>query len=473
MSQKNETTVLILSLLVTAALLGAGFWWFTNRSGVNLGGNGGSDKKTQSGSDSTASGRLEDRISLGDKILVAADTNPSKQAGVQAFAKEDFATAATQFQSSLQTSRNDPEALIYLNNAIVPQGNGIKIAVSVPIGSNLNVAKEILRGVAQAQDEVNRTGGINGKLMQVEIANDDNNPAIAKQLAEEFVKDTSTLAVIGHNSSEASLAAAPEYQNGKLVMISPTSDAKNLSGIGSYVFRTIPSIRFQADTLSRYAIKTGGKTVAVCVDSQAQSSQSLKDEFTSAIFADGGKVTQTNCDFSASNFNAGAIISQAISQGANGLLLLPSVDRLNQALDVAQANQRRLSLLGSSTLYTFQTLQQGKAAVNGMVLAVAWHPRAIPGNPFAGNAVKLWGGEVNWRSATAYDAAEAIITGLKQNSTRDGLQTALSNSGFSANGATGAVQFLPSGDRNGAAILVKIQPGSISQTGFDFVPLTP
>jgi branched-chain amino acid transport system substrate-binding protein len=108
-----------------------------------------------------------------------------------------------------------------------------------------------------------------------------------------------------------------------------------------------------------------------------------------------------------------------------------------------------------------------------MVLAVAWHPRAIPGNPFAGNAVKLWGGEVNWRSATAYDAAEAIITGLKQNSTRDGLQTALSNSGFSANGATGAVQFLPSGDRNGAAILVKIQPGSISQTGFDFVPLTP
>jgi hypothetical protein len=27
MSQKNETTVLVLSLLITAALLGAGFWW--------------------------------------------------------------------------------------------------------------------------------------------------------------------------------------------------------------------------------------------------------------------------------------------------------------------------------------------------------------------------------------------------------------------------------------------------------------
>jgi branched-chain amino acid transport system substrate-binding protein len=465
MSQKNETTVLLLSLLITAALLGAGFWWFTRRSGANLDGLVGSDKGQ------SAAGSLQNRMSLGDEILVAADTNPSKQAGVRAFAKGDFATATSQFQSSLQTNRNDPEALIYLNNAKVPQGNGIKIAVSVPIGGNLNVAKEILRGVAQAQDEVNKSGGINGKLMQVEIANDDNNPAIAKQIATEFVKDTSVLAVIGHNSSDASLAAAPEYQKGKLVMISPTSDAKNLLGIGSYVFRTVPSIRFQADTLSRYAIKTGRKNIAVCVDSQSQSSQSLKEEFTSAI-ANGGKVAPTNCDLSAPNFNAGAIISQAISQGADGLLLLPSVDRLNQALDVAQANQRRLSLFGSANMYTIGTLQ-GQAAVNGMVLAVAWHPNAFPGNPFAGNAVKLWGGQVNWRSATAYDAAEVIITGLKQGNTRDGLQKALSSPGFSANGATGAVQFSQSGDRNGAAILVQIKPGQSSNTGFDFVPLQP
>jgi branched-chain amino acid transport system substrate-binding protein len=457
MSQKKETTVLVLSLLITGALIGVGVWWFT-RSGLNLGGLSSSDNQ-------------QSRISLGDKILVAADSNSSKQAGVQAFAKGDFATAATQFQASLQMNRNDPEALIYLNNAKVPQGNGIKVAVSVPIGSNLNVAREILRGVAQAQDEVNKTGGINGKLMQVQVANDDNNPAIAKQLAAAFAKDTNVLAVVGHNSSEASLAAAPEYQNGRLVMISPTSDAKNLSGIGSYIFRTVPSIRFQADTLSRYAIKNGRRNIAICIDSQAQSSQSLKEDFTSAILSDGGKVASTNCDFSAATFNASAIISQAVSQGADGLLLLPSVDRLNQALDVAQANQRRLALLGSSTMYTIQTLRQGQAAINGMVLAVAWHPRAIAGNPFAGNASKLWGGDVNWRSATAYDAVEAIITGLKQSTTRDGLQKTLSGSGFSANGATGAVQFLPSGDRNGAAILIQVQPGRTSSTGFDFVPL--
>ena len=34
MSQKNETLPLILALLSTIAVLGAGYWWFTNRSGI-------------------------------------------------------------------------------------------------------------------------------------------------------------------------------------------------------------------------------------------------------------------------------------------------------------------------------------------------------------------------------------------------------------------------------------------------------
>lgn len=462
MSQKNETTVLVLALLVTAALLGAGFWWFTSRSGVNVGG---------LVNPKESSGDSPEQISLGNKILIAADANPSKKAGVEAFAKKDFQSAKNQFQASLQQNRNDPETLIYLNNASIANSNPVKIAVSVPIGGNLNVAKEMLRGVAQAQTEAIRDNKLN---LQVEIVNDNNNPDRAKQIARELVNDPSILAVVGHNSSDATLAAAPEYQKGKLVIISPTSDAQDLPKIGNYVFRTILSISNQAEVLANYAVKKAGKTnVAICTDSQAKASESLKEEFTKAVATNGGKIAAVKCDLSDPTFNADTVISQAISQGADSLLLLPSVDRLTQGLDVAKANQRRLALFGSSTLYTIQTLQQGQAAVNGMVMAVAWAPQAIPGNPFAENAVKLWGGEVNWRSATAYDATEAIIAGLKQNQTREGLQQALSNPGFVTNGATGEVQFSPSGDRKGTTILVQVQPGQGSKTGFDFIPLKP
>ncbi|MDZ8050116.1 MAG: ABC transporter substrate-binding protein [Aulosira sp. ZfuVER01] len=466
MNSQKETKLLILSLLFTTAVLGLGFWLWNKFSGKNLNSLL-SGNNTQPTSSSTSA-----RISTGEKILVTADTTPDKEAGVQAFAKGDFVTATAKLKASLLKNRNDPETLIYLNNSQAKNNKSLKIAVSVPIGGNLDVAKEILRGVAQAQDEVNRSGGINGNLLQVAIANDDNQPSQSQQIATEFVKDTSILAVVGHNSSNASIAAAPIYQQGDLVMISPSSTAQNLSGIGSYIFRTVPSNGSFAERLANYTIKTARKTnIAICADSKSIDTQSFKDEFIKGIVAGGGKVNSTNCDIASANFDSSTLISQFISSGADGLVLAPNVDRINKALELAAANNGKLTLFASHTLYTFQTLQVGKADVNGLVLPVIWHPQAIPGNPFPQNAVKLWGGNVNWRTATAYDATMAIAKGLKQGSTRNDLQKVLHSSGFSVNGATGKIQFLPSGDRSGAAILVKVQPSSKSATGYDFVPL--
>ncbi len=461
MAQKNETAVLVLALLIVVALVSGVVWWIYNHPLSN-------GKPISSLSP-------EARISIGDKILVTAAANPDKQAGVKAIAAKDFSTAINKLQSSLQVNQNDPEALIYLNNAKVSNSNVLKIATSVPIGSNLDVAQELLRGVAQAQDEVNRAGGINGALLQVEIANDENDAEITKQIATELVKDSTVLAVVGSNASNASLAGAPVYQEAGLVMVSPTSVAKNLTDVGNYIFRTVPSIRVITDTLSHYTIKTAHRnSIAICFDSQSPDNQSFRNEFILSLSSEGGKFINISCDFSEPKFNTNAVVSQAISAGADGLLLAPHVDRIDdKALDVARANKGRLALFGNHIMHTFKTLKYGRDDVNGLVLAVPWHPEAFPGNPFAGNARKLWGGEVNWRTAMAYDAAQSIITGLKQGNTRKALQSSLSNPSFSSFGATGAIQFLPSRDRQGGALLVKVQPGNISGTGYDFVLLRP
>ena len=474
MLQSKKNAVLVL-YLIALCLIGPLIFWLSYRGG-NLSPQAGFQKTpNNSFFGFNRNPATQKRMSLGNKVLIAADINPDKQAGVQAFGTGDYNTAVNKFNSSLQINRNDPEAWIYLeNSAAAAISNTIKIGVSVPIGGNLNVAREILRGVAQAQYEINHSGGIGGKLIQVEIANDDNDPTIAKQVATEFVKDSSILAVVGHNSSDASIAAAQLYQKGGLVMISPTSVARNFSGIGGYIFRTTPNTRAIADALARYAVNSAHKTkVAVCFDSQAEASQSFEEEFSWALFDSGGKVIDIGCNFAATNFNPNDIPSQAVSAGAEALLLAPSVNKINQAVEVAQANRGRLALLGSHTMYTIQTLQQGKADVNGMLLSVAWHPSAIPGSSFPTNATRFWGASGSWRTAMAYDATQAIIAGLKSEQTREKLQKALSNPGFLVKGATGVVQFLPSGDRNMKGILVRVEPGKNSGTGYDFMPFQP
>lgn len=462
MSQDNRKSPPPIFFIIALALVGFGAYKFL----PSLFASKSSDTPTAGAS---PSGAIATRISLGNQLLVTSQTTPDKLAGIEAFGKGDYVVAIRKFEASLKQTRNDPETVIYLNNATPSSGSSLKIAVSVPIGSNPNVAQEILRGVAQAQSEVNKSGGINGAKLQVQIINDDNDPGVVKEVAKTLTKDPTILAVIGHNSSNASLEAAPIYQQEKLVMVTPTSFANNLSGFGSYIFRTVPNISIMAAPLAEYVVKTGKTNIAICYDSQAPDNISFKDEFVAALTAAGGKLVPTVCDFSVPSFNPESAIADAVSKGAQGLMLAPHIDRIDRAIFLARTNQGKLPLYGSTTMYTFQTLKDGQKSVDGLVLPVPWHPETNPGSTFPKNATKLWGGVVNWRTATSFDATQAVIAGLRKSTTRQGLQEALKSTSFSTPGASEEVKFLPTGDRAGSPILVQVKLGGNS--GYNFVPL--
>ena len=474
MSQKNETAVLLLSLIVTVALVAAGVFWFTNRSG-NLGRlaeNQGSPGATTSGESTGSNQPVQERISAGDKLLIASNASPEKRAATEAIARSNYSEAVSQLEKAQAANRNDPEGLIYLNNARIGNQKSYNIAAAVPIGSDVNSATEILRGVAQAQNEVNQAGGIKGIPLKVLIANDDNKPAVAEQVANVLVKNPDVLGVVGHFSSDVSLAAGKVYQSGQLVAISPVSTSVQLSGFGSYIFRTVPSDRFAGNALSRYMLtQLKRQKAAVFFNSSSNYSKSLKGEFTTALYGDGGKVV-AEYDLGSNAFNAGDSVEQAIKQGAEVLMLAPDSPTLDKALQVVAANRNRLKLLTGDDAYTPQTLQIGGPSAVGMVLAVPWHILGDPQSSFPKAASQLWGGEVNWRTALAYDATKALIAGIERNPSRAGVQQALSSSDFSATGSSGEIKFLPSGDRNRAVQLVTIQPGKRTSFGYEFVPVS-
>ena len=457
----NQKNFLLILYVVMLGVFGPAIYWISN-----------SESKFPFISNKVEKKLPQARTSIGDRILVTAHSNAAKQSGIQAYAKGDYLTAEANFRASLNSDRNDPEAVIYLNNAIAAKTEtSYRIGVSVPIGGNLGVAEEILRGVAQAQTEINSSGGIDGKLLTVKIANDDNNPELAQEIADNFVRDRQVLAVVGHNSSNASIAAAPVYEEAGVVMITPTSSAESLSTMGRHIFRTAPSTRALTDVLADYTVNTAGKTnIGICVDSEAKASLSFQENFTWAIYNYGGKVAPLNCNLAAANLDADNIISQAISQGIDALLLAPSVRRVDKAMKLVMANDDRLTLLGNHSLNTYTTLQEGKEAVNGMVMSVAWYPQSRD-NTFVENARQLWRGGVNWRTAMAYDATTTLAKAISFGAEREAVRQALANPKFSAEGATTDVNFLPSGDRNLKGTLIKIEPGNKTGTGYDFVAL--
>lgn len=467
MSQKNETPVLVLSLLITAGLLGAGFWLLMPRSPISFN----NPIASQMGSTS-------DRLSQGERILVPVESRAdntafaqAKQAGVAAMAAQQYGQAVTQFESALQTSRNSPETLLYLNNARIGTNKSYTIAVAVPVSADPNGSLEILRGVAQAQSEVNQAGGVKGVPLKVAIVSDDNNPEIAQQMANILVQKPEVLGVVGHYASDVTLAAASVYNTGGMVCISPISTTVKLSGFGKYIFRTVPSDYIAAGALADYTVKTlQQKNIAVFFNSQSAYSQSLKSEFSRAIALAGGQVSG-EYDLSAPDFSAATAVDRSLKQGVKALMLAPNTGTLDKALQVVQVNQRRMSLLAGDDVYAPKTLEVGGQQAVDMVISVPWHINGNPGSVFAGKSRSLWGGDVNWRTAISYDAVQALAAALQRDPTRSGVQQALLSPDFSATGAAETVRFLPSGDRNVGIQLVKVSRGDRFGSGFDFVPI--
>ncbi|MBD0335720.1 MAG: ABC transporter substrate-binding protein [Cyanobacteria bacterium Co-bin13] len=478
MTQKNEIPALILALGTTLLLLGGGYWWLTRHTELGRNLSQSIPQAIPETSPNTAPNRpgqspLEQRFSAGERLLIAGVASAEKQAGISAIAAGDFTQAVSALEASLQQNRNDPEALVYLNNARIGSGQNYTLAVAVPTTTSVDPAQEILRGVAQAQQQVNESGGINGVPIRILIVNDDNAPAVAAQVAETLVQDPTVLGVVGHFGSETSLAAGEVYQRGGLVMVSPTSTAVGLSGFGDAIFRTVPSDRFTATTLSRYLVNSlQERNVAIYFNADSDYSQSLKNELTTALLSDGGQVV-AEINVAEPSFNARGSLDQASQQGAEVLVLATNTSTLNQALQVVEANQARLPLLGGDSLYNPQLLQRGGADAADMVVTVPWILLSNPNTPFVATARQLWGGDVNWRTAMAYDAVLAIAAGLAPNPSRSGLQATLSGAGFTTEGATGTIRFLPSGDRNQAMQLVQVRPGTRSGYGYDFVPVQP
>ncbi|MGI8503445.1 MAG: hypothetical protein ACR2LR_20270, partial [Hassallia sp.] len=112
-------------------------------------------------------------------------------------------------------------------------------------------------------------------------------------------------------------------------------------------------------------------------------------------------------------------------------------------------------------------------AEDHLVVSVPWIAMTSPKSNFAKEAEKFWqGGEVNDRTAAAYDAAQALIKALDTTDepTPSKLQKTLSTPGFEAPGASKPVKF-SGGDRDQEDVeLAKIVRSKCSEFGYIFVP---
>lgn len=132
-------------------------------------------------------------------------------------------------------------------------GGPIVLGLAGPFSQPRGVS--MLRAAQLAVNQINARGGVRGDSLKLRIVDDSGSEDTAVRVAEQLYDDPAVVAVIGHLTSGASIAAARVYGAGAnpVVMISPSASSPDLSGFGPYVFRVCPSDLQHGPQLARFA----------------------------------------------------------------------------------------------------------------------------------------------------------------------------------------------------------------------------
>ncbi|WP_013325748.1 ABC transporter substrate-binding protein [Gloeothece verrucosa] len=411
-----------------------------------------------------------ERVSSGERNLFSQNNiNLDLKRGIEDFKLGNYETAAKFFEKAKEAARTDPEPKIYYNNALARyKKSPFKVAVVVPIDNKGTSAQEILRGVADAQEKFNQNGGAENRLLEVMIFNDGNDPQVAARIAQQISQDDTILGVIGHNSSEASQAALPCYQEKGIAMISPTSTSTSLKG--NTFFRTVANDGVTAKVMGDYLTNDlNAKNIIIFYDSQSNYSKSLLQEIESQLPP---AIIKDRIDINPPDFDVKANVDSSIQAGGDTAILLPSTETTSVAIRIAEEIKGRMKILGGDALYLPDTLIQGGNAVENMVVVAP----VTPSDNYQTEANPSWGGQINWRTVAGFDATEALIEAIKNsptNPTRQNIPTNLASINVNSEASGKALQF-QEGERSSQPVLVIASKDAPAPKGaeFGFKPLS-
>ncbi|BAZ16100.1 serine/threonine kinase [Calothrix sp. NIES-4071] len=413
---------------------------------------------------------LNDKMSCGEEIMMLNSIDKDKQDGVNAFAAGKYSDSIKLLEKSLQ-ARQDPESFIYLNNARLKANNykTLTIAIVAPISDSnndtINSSREMLQGVAQAQNEFNQKHQSQKIGLHVLIASDNNKPQDALKIAQALGKLIDVVAVIGHFRSETTLAAQTAYQEAKLLLISSTATSDDLSNTcpqqeHNCFFRVVSSNSVTSTVLANYLNIAQKRRLAVFYNPSSNYSKSLLEKLRDSFTKLNGEIV---AEISLSD-NIESNINQVKQKGADAIVLFPTTDGLTSdaAVQVIEyANQFNYLVVGGDSLDNSKIIR--KLALNniGSAIALPWYS-GIPSD-FNTQADQLWKKRISWHTALTYDATKALIAAFdKQNFNtsyiRSNLSKYLANPNFALIGATGEISFTPNGNRKQQSVhIVKIR----------------
>jgi branched-chain amino acid transport system substrate-binding protein len=145
--------------------------------------------------------------------------------------------------------------------------------------------------VQLAVDEINASGGINGRNLELSVEDDLGTPQGAKDAQNKLI-DKGVVAIIGHFTSAQTLAGYEVAHERGVLLFSATASTSLMTGIEDLFYRTVSSTDALGSGLASYIIEDRKiNTIAIIYDEDNNSySEPLVNSFTDTYRKSGGMI---------------------------------------------------------------------------------------------------------------------------------------------------------------------------------------
>ncbi|MEZ5428024.1 MAG: ABC transporter substrate-binding protein [Pyrinomonadaceae bacterium] len=348
----------------------------------------------------------------------------------------------------------------------------IRVGVFIDLSGFTSIfGKATKNGIELAVEEINRSGGINGRKIELFIEDDEGRPEYAKKAVEKLISRHKVHAVLGEVASTNSLAAAPVAQEAKIPMISPSSTNPRVTAAGNYIFRTCFVDPLQGEAMANFALfELGATRIAIMNDVQSDYSKGLASSFEEMFIKYRGKVinkqsyTQNDVDFKSQ-------LTEIKRNKPDAIYVPGYYGEVGVIVKQARELGIKVPILGGNGWDSPKLWELGGKSLENTYITnhFASDDPSYAIRNFSGIYREKFEMEADSLAALGYDSAYVLADALRRAGSTDGetLRKAIAQTNY--NGITGRISFDESRNPRKPVIIQKLDPKAKSFKYFSTV----
>jgi len=294
--------------------------------------------------------------------------------------------------------------------------DSIKIGVLFPLtGDASSYGEKGKKAILMAVDEINNTGGIEGKKIEAIYEDSEADPTTGVNATQKLVSIDKVPAIVGDIVSAVTLPAAAIAEKNKVILIAPTSSAPAITDAGEYIYRIWPSDLEEGKAIGNFAKEKDYKR-AVILHLNNDYGNSISSIFTKYFESSFSKVVaneaylETQTDFK-------AVLTKIKNLHPDVIYI---AGYYNDVAKIAiQIKELKIDgqLLGVTAIEDNRFIQIAGKAADGFIYPLATGFESNSVNPitkkFVDNFKIKYNYEPGWVEAHCYDAFMLVCKALK------------------------------------------------------------